>query len=63
MEYDIVNLIGSLGFPIAMCCALFWQSNTTARAYQEQIQKLSDVIKEHTASVNVMIDLVKEMKS
>ena len=58
---ELTTLIGSLGFPIVACGALFWQQNKLTKMYQEQIEKLSDVIREHTASVQALITTVKDV--
>ena len=43
---DITNLIGSMGFPIVACGALFWMINTTMKELTSVIRDLSDSIKE-----------------
>lgn len=44
-EYaDIVNLIGSVGFPIVACSALFWMINTTMKELTDAITDLKNVI-------------------
>ena len=45
---DITNLIGSMGFPIVACGALFWMINTTMKELTAVIRDLSDSIKEMT---------------
>lgn len=37
---NIVNIISSVGFPIAMCLILMWYINTTQK---ELISKLADI--------------------
>lgn len=43
MDYNALGqLIGSLGFPIVACCALFWMINTTMKENTEsnkEVQK------------------------
>lgn len=43
---ELVNLIGSLGFPIIACGALFWMINTTMKELTSAIDKLSDTIQD-----------------
>lgn len=43
---ELVNLIGSLGFPIIACGALFWMINTTMKELTTAIDKLSDSIRD-----------------
>ena len=45
---DNTNLIGSMGFPIVACGALFWMINTTMKELTSVIQDLSDSIKNIT---------------
>ena len=45
---DVSNLIGSMGFPIVACGALFWMINTTMKELTSVIQDLSDSIKNIT---------------
>lgn len=36
MDYNAIGqLIGTLGFPIVACCALFWMVNTTMKENTE----------------------------
>ena len=44
---DIINAIGSVGFPIVACGALFWMVNTT-------MKELSTAINELTKSIQKM---------
>lgn len=41
---EFINAIGSVGFPIVACGALFWMINTTMKELKESIDKLSDAI-------------------
>lgn len=45
---EITNLIGSMGFPIVACGALFWMINTTMKELSTVIQDLSDSIRSIT---------------
>lgn len=42
---EITNLVGSVGFPIVACAALFWMINSTMKELTAVIQDLSDSIK------------------
>ena len=41
---EIINAIGSVGFPIVACGALFWMINTTMKELKQAIDNLSDAI-------------------
>lgn len=44
-EYsELVNVIGSVGFPIVACGALFWMINTTMKELTEAIDRLQVAI-------------------
>lgn len=45
----IVQLVGSLGFPIVCCGALFWYINKTMRDFSKEMQ---DSIKSLTKSIS-----------
>ena len=55
METDIINAIGSVGFPIVACGALFKMVNTT-------MKELSYAINELTKSIQIITkkDVVKD---
>lgn len=56
-EMSIIQLIGSLGFPIVMCLLLFYQNQKEQEAHKEEINSLKAVLQENT---NVLTAL-KEM--
>lgn len=43
---EVINAIGSVGFPIVACGALFWMINTTMKELTTAIDKLSDSIRD-----------------
>lgn len=43
---EILNAIGSVGFPIVACGALFWMINSTMKELTGAIDNLSDTIAE-----------------
>ena len=54
MDYNaIVTLVGSLGFPIVACIALFWMVNTTMKEFKETV----------TENTKAMIELVTTVKA
>lgn len=54
MDYDsIIALVGSLGFPIVACIALFWMMNTTMKEFKETVAE----------NTKVMIELVTTVKA
>ena len=49
------NLIGSLGFPIACCIALFWYLTKTNTQHKEEMDKMSEAINNNTQAMNQLI--------
>lgn len=41
---EIINAIGSVGFPIVACCGLFWMINTTMKEVTTAINNLTNMI-------------------
>ena len=62
MEFNlgvIVELINGVGFPIAVCIALFWFNRDTIREQQKLLVELKDIIRDNS---EVMKDLIDEIK-
>ena len=62
MEFNlevIVELINGLGFPIAVCVALFWFNRDTIKEQQKLLVELKDIIRDNS---EVMRDLIDEIK-
>ncbi len=53
---EITNAIGSVGFPIVACGALFWMINTT-------MKELTHAITELTESLHDIVNAGKEVGS
>lgn len=52
----IVQLISSLGFPIACCIAMFWQNNKLNENHKAETTKLNEAINNNTIALNRLID-------
>ena len=48
---DILQLIGSYAFPIIACVAIFTRMTEDAKAYREEIRRISE---EHKAEVGAL---------
>lgn len=62
MEFNlsaVTELINGVGFPIAVCIALFWFNRDTIREQQKLLVELKDIIRDNS---EVMKDLVDEIK-
>lgn len=52
----IVQLVSSLGFPIACCIAMFWQNNKLNESHKAEVAKLNEAINNNTIALNHIID-------
>lgn len=52
----IVQLVSSLGFPIACCIAMFWQNNKLNESHKAEVSKLNEAINNNTIALNHIID-------
>lgn len=62
MEFNlnaIIEFINGVGFPIAVCIALFWFNRDTIREQQKLLVELKDIIRDNS---EVMKDLIDEIK-
>lgn len=54
----IMQLISSLGFPIACCVAMFRQNNKLNESHKEETSKLNEAINNNTIALNHLIDKI-----
>ena len=52
----ITQFISSLGFPIAACVYMAWQTNKMTERHQEEISSLRAVVEANTLSVQRLVD-------
>lgn len=52
----IVQLVSTLGFPIACCIAMFWQNNKLNESHKAEVSKLNEAINNNTIALNHIID-------
>lgn len=58
----IIQLVGSLGFPIVMCGALFWRMVKSDEQHKEEMEKLSVALNNNTIAITNLSDkLDKEL--
>jgi len=57
----IITAISTVGFPIACCCFLLWQSSKQDTYHREQMEKLRGTIDENTKTLEKLSDLIKEV--
>lgn len=60
MDYQsIAGLISSVGFPIAACCAIFWQMNKQTEQHKQEMDKMTDALANNTAAIVELSTLIK----
>lgn len=53
---DIVSIISTVGFPIAACVALFWQSNQMQKQHKEEMDGVKEALNNNTLVVQKLVD-------
>ena len=55
MDYNvIISLVGSLGFPIVACGAMFWMMNTTMKEFKETVAENTKAMTELVITVKAI---------
>lgn len=52
----IIQLVGSLGFPIVMCGALFWRMVKSDEQHKAEMDKLSEALNNNTVALTKLSD-------
>ena len=53
---SIVQVIGSLGFPIAACIAVFWYLMKESENHKAEVNKLSEALQNITLALTKLCD-------
>ena len=53
---NIVNIISSVGFPIAMCLLIFWYMQKETENHREETNGLKDAINELKLAITTLIE-------
>lgn len=56
----VIQFITTVGFPIAMCCALMWYSYKQNELHKEETNKLSEAINQMTLMLQQLTDYLKK---
>lgn len=48
---ELIQLIGSLGFPIVACGALFWRMVKSDEQHKEEMCKMSEALNNNTSAL------------
>ena len=61
MESSIVEIIGSIGFPIAMCLLLFNYMEKQGEKHDKEIRDLTETINNNTQILTELTTLIKTL--
>lgn len=48
---SLIQLVGSLGFPIVACGALFWRMVKSDEQHKEELNKMSEALNNNTSAL------------
>ena len=57
----IVTIISTVGFPIAACVALFWQSNEMQKQHKEEMDGVKEALNNNTLVVQKLVDELSDI--
>lgn len=52
----LIQIVGSLGFPIAACIAVFWYLMKESENHKEEVNKLSEALQNNTIAITKLCD-------
>lgn len=58
----LIQLIGSLGFPIVACIALFWQNMQESQKHDDEVKALREAIDSNTKVIQELYIYLKEVR-
>ena len=57
----VTDLISNLGFPVAMCCALFYYMIKQNEKHEKEVEKLSETLNANTQVLTELTTLIKTL--
>lgn len=60
MAEDIVQIISTVGFPIAMCLLLFWNMKQEQETHKQEVLELKDVISRNNEILASLKQLIED---
>ena len=57
---SIVQIIGSLGFPIAACVAVFWYLMRESENHKAEVVKLTEALQNNTLALTKLCDKLEK---
>lgn len=53
---NVVQIISTVGFPIAMCLLFFWYINKMNEKHADEVNKLSEALQNNTLVMQKLVD-------
>lgn len=60
MYTNVTQFISTVGFPIAMCCALLWYCFKLNTVHKEETDKFTEAIHEVTVALQQLTDFLRK---
>lgn len=57
---SVLTAVGSLGFPIVACIALFWYITKQNEKHKEEMDKMAEAINNNTKVMNTLIEKIEK---
>ena len=54
----LIEIVQTLGFPIAVACAMFWQNNRMQDQHKEEMTKVIDALNNNTLALTELKDKI-----
>ena len=55
---NIINLINTAGFPVAMCCVLLYYVNKLIDSHRKEVDELTEAINNNTNVINILLERI-----
>lgn len=58
----ILTAIGTVGFPIVACAAMFWLNFKTGERHREEMNKITEAVNNNTLAITKLTSELEEKK-
>lgn len=58
----ILTAIGTVGFPIVACAAMFWLNYKTGEQHREEMNKITEAVNNNTLAITKLTSELEEKK-
>ncbi len=59
----ILQAVGSVGFPIVACAAMFWLNYKTDERHREEMNKITEAVNNNTSAITKLTSELEEKKN